>query len=330
VEDLTANGMPPGTYNLVHKIACFIPGQKRTDKTCRAAAKACQARAERELAKLDPALPRLYLGKWAPIGLITPAQYKAQLEIKLSKAVIRNNAMCLPHPKTPYFNAPAGRHVFRAQLARFCKYALGTPWPTWPEVLITPDDRMLAALRSMGPLIAFDIETLGKCPLTSPISAIGISDGQRTVSIPWVSYTNRHGHHTGIEKSKEATHVAIRAALKQCLESRREKGGHNKNYDIPGIQALGISIGECEWDSLDAYKILYPELAGNLEAVGAHLMTLPTLWKTEFRAGRDGDDRDGAEFTESPQEHLLVYNGRDSFVTAVCVKELKALLAEED
>jgi hypothetical protein len=330
--DLSAFGLPPGTYHAVYRIACAIPPQKRTDSILRRAANACRARAGRELATLGATnLPTLYLGKWSPVGLLGRREHKEQLEIKLSHSVIRNGNMCLPHPRNPYFNAPAGKEVFRESLRRFASYALGElAWPTWDKhpYIIEPTEEALRALKHMGPIVAADVETLGKDPLVDPITVIGISDGEMTVSLNWAGYGNKFGNYAGIENSPLPLAKKLRAQIKETLETRTVVG-QNLVYDLLAFERLGIHIMRTE-DTLDAAKILNPELPAGLEVLGTRYLLLPSRWKTEFRAGRDDDAKGATEFTESPLEKLLIYNVKDALITRLLWDKLVVELAKED
>jgi uracil-DNA glycosylase family 4 len=334
IKTLEANGLRESEVHFVYRIACEVPRNKRLDKFFRAASKACKQRLLAEMESLDPdgKLPRLYLGKWAPMGIVGSRQFNEQQEISLSRNVMRLNTMVLMHPNVAFRTKPAWRKSYRESLKRFALYCQGKlEWPEWPEdqIFIKPDGNMLDALKAMGPTVAADVETLGVDPLVDPMTAIGISDGELSISVPWCTYDNRHGHHVGIEKSLDPVHLLIKDELKRVLESRRVVG-QNFSYDLPALARIGIEVKDPE-DTLDASKILDPEIPAGLEELTTRLMPTPSRWKTEFGYVWKGKDSDqGAQFTESPQEALLLYNSADSLATIRCWQILEPLLDEED
>lgn len=327
-EDLAKYGLHPNTYNIVNRIACFPPPNKRTDSLMRKAAKACYPRVLAELSRLDPSLPRLYFSKWSPFQLVKAHDYKVNIEIAIRRGVIHRNEMILPHPKNAYFHKPAGRAAFQLSLQRFVAYAKGQPWPRWPEVIIEPSEAMLEALRAMGQVVSADAETLGTDPLTSPITAVGISDGVRTISAGWCTYENRHGHYVGIADSDDPLHIAIRNEIKRVLETRHVIA-HNAAYDRASFAQIGIEIGTMD-DSMDLVKILEPEMPGNLEDAALRYAMLPSRWKSEYRAEKDADEKNANPFADNPRELLLEYNARDCLACFWLWQEASKLLLVED
>jgi len=271
VKALESAGLRETEVHFVYRLACTVPRNKRLDKDMRAASRACRERVVNELQRLDPngKLPRLYLGKWAPMKIVGAREYDEAREIRLSQSVMRLGTMCLIHPNVAFRTKPAWRESYSEDLKRFARVAAGKlRWPSpWEGFIITPDKTALKAIKEMGTTVAVDVETTGIDPLTTRVTVIGLSDGVRTVSLPWCNYSNRHGDHRGIEHSQDPLHLEIKAALKATLESRRLVA-HNGSYDLPLLHRLDIYPKTPMEDSLDASKILWPEIPANRSDLG--------------------------------------------------------------
>jgi hypothetical protein len=212
--------------------------------------------------------------------------------------------------------------IFRAGLQRFKRWTKERALSPWPHVELYPNEAALVALRAMGPNVGWDVETLGVDPLTCPISCIGLSDGVHTVSMPWSSYTNKHGYVLGLRDYGELGRTC-EAEIKDVLESNRTLITQNGNYDVGAMRKTGINARN-DVDIMHAYSILWPELPKNLEAIGVHV--LPELrgrWKSMFRRGDDSDGKADDVYVESREEALREYNGRDAWVTVRAWLELQ-------
>ena len=206
----------------------------------------------------------------------------------------------------------------------------GTTYPSPPTPLTEPSRAALEALHAMGPVIGWDVETLGTDPLTAPITCIGISDGERTVVMPWDPYdTARHGQVPGL-CSHGQLGCQIQQAILNLLASSRTQVTQNGTYDTLAMNSRGFP-GRNDFDILHAHKTLWPEIPASLEAIGVHLVTsLPYRWKTIFRSGADDDAKGSDVYRDSAAHDLRWYCGLDAWVTRMAYGPLEKALATAD
>lgn len=325
-QELKARGITH--YNAIFRIGCY-PNTvaKRLDSSLIAAAKHCRSRfdAAFKAANSGGKLPALWLGKHSANGVLSA------YDAKCCKEMPHNGNVKLDHPRIAFFHAAPMQVPWLAGLDRFAalvhKEDRGKP----PTPIIMPDSIMLNALNSLGPVVGWDVETLGVDPLTSPITCIGLSDGKLVISVPWDSYsTKTQGYVHGCADSRAPLRSAIREAVKLVLSSQRTQVTQNGSYDVLAMRARGLP-GRNDFDTLHAHKILWPEIPANLEAIGVHLLpNLDRRWKTIFRAGRDDDAKGSDVFRDSNEIDLRNYNALDAWVTAAAYYALSAELAIED
>jgi hypothetical protein len=285
----------------------------------------------------------LLLGKHASAGLLGSHEcaLRSGSAVKLSQAKLARYCpqifggrvvMSADSPAYAYWGKPPVQVPFNAALDRFCDAVRGRSQAAAPPVpILWPGDDMLAALRNMGPDIGWDVETLGADPLEAPITCIGISDGDKTISVAWDNYeTTRQGAVNGIATSVRGVSYKIQQEIFRVLESNRCQVTQNGSYDVLAMSARGLP-GRNDWDIMHAYAVLWPECPKTLEAIALHLVPeLDRRWKFIFRAGRDDDAKGSDVYAESPEEDLRDYNGMDAWATVKAKKPLEQLLAMED
>ena len=325
------------------RIACVPQAKKRTASMLGKAATACVA----HMQSAPPAtkVPRLYLGKYAHVRSLesrivtlrsgatskVPANKLAKL---LPQCTEQGRYMTADSPAYVFWGKPAVQVPFLAGLDRFAAMVHGEPALAKPPVpIIWPTETALQALRSMGPEIGWDVETLGADPLTDLITCIGVSDGEKTVSLPWDSYsTSTQGWVDGIATAKAGLLGDLRTELLACLESRRVQVTQNGSYDVLAMASRGLP-GRNDFDIMHAYAVLWPECPKTLEDIALHMIPrMASRWKVIFRGGRDGDgDEKGSDvYADSAQEDLRDYNGDDCWHTIEAKAPLEAHLATED
>ena len=326
-------------YSVVCRIGCYPSVTKRLDKHLRAACKACTGQFQHDLASIDPhrELPKLFMGKWSSKDLGTsmlPLRSGASVKVpthKLCKELPSGKHMVLDSPAFAWWGKPPMQVPWLAGLKRFGELVRGVKHipPTAP--LIEPNEEALTALENMGPVIGWDLETLGVDPLTVPITCIGISDGIRTVSVPWDDYsTSTEGLIKGVDKSIHPLHKRIREAVLSILHSDRIHVTQNGNYDVLGLSARRHP-GRNDWDIMHAHAILWPEIPHGLEAIALQMIPeLPSRWKTIFRAGKDTDAKGDSAYESARAVDLRDYNGYDCWATVRAKAPLEKELAVED
>lgn len=179
---------------------------------------------------------------------------------------------------------------------------------------IYPGAKMLRLMEAMrGKPLAVDLEFH---PGKDIITAIGLSDGEHAVSIPWDRYTPRNTDtvERGLKSYGEAEQVM--ALLTELLGAPTAKFAHNFTADIPRLEGRGLQVHGELHDTFAAHAIAFPELRHGLQHAAASLLPVPP-WKSIYRPARlsKGITRDDAEFWTADPLALRLYNCRDSFFT---------------
>lgn len=179
---------------------------------------------------------------------------------------------------------------------------------------IHPGAKMLRLMASMRDRpLAVDLEFH---PGKDLITAVGLSDGRASVSIPFDRYTPRN---TGVVErglSDYAEGETIRGALAALIRAPTAKFAHNFTADIPRLEGRGLQVGGPLHDTFAAHAIAFPELRHGLQHAAASLLPVPP-WKSIYRPARlaRGITRDDAEFWTACPRSLRFYNCRDAYFT---------------
>lgn len=162
--------------------------------------------------------------------------------------------------------------------------------------------------------LAVDLEFV---PGRNIVTAIGLSDGMRAVSIPWHSYVPR-GHEErelGIADYPHDPAAYIVDELKNLLRAATPKYCHNFVADVPLLRRLELEVGGPVCDTFAAHAIAFPELRHGLQAAAASLLPVPP-WKSLYRpSDLRGLGRDDEEFWIADPKALRDYNAKDAFYT---------------
>jgi len=328
--------------SVCNRIGCFPPQHMATDSIKASAAKHCAARFTRIMQRLTPAndLPILLLGKhagdgWAPrvSRTLRSGATKTLPVMKLARGMVADNICYLDNPALAFWHKAPLQVLWLAGLERFAKYLRNETESPPPIPIIDIGEEALTALRSMGHTIGWDVETLGIDPTSSPITCIGISDGERTVSMPWDTYSVAGTEVVGLASATVGTAKQIRDEILRVLASDRIHATQNGSYDVLAMGAKGLP-GRNDYDTMHAHKICWPEIPAGLEEVAVHLVPrLSDRWKTIFRGGRDeteGVAKGWDAFADSAPADLRDYNGMDAWATVAAVAPLNDELSTED
>jgi len=179
---------------------------------------------------------------------------------------------------------------------------------------ITPCEKMVKLMESMrGKPLAVDLEFN---PQIDIVTAIGLSDGESAVSIPWDRYLPRNNEEWEPGLDSYADAERIRIVLGELLAASTSKIAHNFVADIPRLTSRGFAVNGRLVDTFAAHAIGFPELRHGLQHAAASMLPIPP-WKSIYKPSRlaRGITRDDAEFWIADPDKLRVYNTNDSFYT---------------
>mgnify|MGYP001608594474 FL=1 len=319
-------GLKRSSFHILNRIACCPPRNKKTDKNMKKAADCCKPYFDSCLEKCKK-LPRLYMGKYSWNGELSATQ------ALLSKNVITDRAMILDHPTFVFYHKTTLQVAWLAALERFIAYIQNQEHcKPWAELHINASDKSLQALKRLGSLVAWDVETLGIDPRDPEfkITCIGFSDGIHSVSIPWDTYsTETQGTVWGLDYFGKLG-SEIRNEVIKLFQSDRIFAAHNGNYDLLATQARGL-IARNDFDTMVAYAILYPEIPKNLEDAALHLTGAPERWKTIYDLETKALKKIAKErrFFEVSFEKLRAYNSHDAQATAWLAQYLRPIICND-
>jgi len=181
----------------------------------------------------------------------------------------------------------------------------------WPELVITPGPRMVAALEEIlaaDEPIGVDIENIGDPMAGARIRCIGVATSKLAVSVPL-----------------ELNPLDEIAVLGKILASSRPKVMHNAQHDLLGMKVHNIHVAGETFDTLLAHAVVAPALPHDLGFVAACYLAAPR-WKTEHKV--EGEDRGLALFEKEAIADLCLYNAKDAWVGRVLKDYLEQDLQE--
>lgn len=185
--------------------------------------------------------------------------------------------------------------------------------PDPEQVAIHPGAKMRMLLAAMrGRPLAVDLEFHPDIDL---ITAVGLSDGERAVSIPMDPFNAKGSHvrEPGLFSYRDG--LAIYERLAALLAAPTPKVAHNYVADVPRLTRRGLKVGGPLHDTFAAHAIAYPELRHGLQAACASVLPVPP-WKSLYRPSvARGITRDDAEWWTTDGTALRAYNALDSFHT---------------
>lgn len=338
VAALSAQGID--APSAICRIACYPNTQaKRTDSKLSKAAACCRERFLRDVERADPRGEKKYLllGKHSANGWLGNYQWplysggarnlSAQ---KLAREMVHENRMYVDHPRVPFWHKTVNQPQWLAAIARFGRYVRGEIPPRSPTPIVGVSEDALQALRGMGPVVGWDVETLGVDPLSARLTCIGFADTDKSVSVPWDDYSSaRHGDVRGIGSYGELG-AAIRTEVQKILTSVRTLVTQNGSYDLLAMERQGIPARN-DFDTLHAYKTLWPEASAGLEVLARHLVPrLDHNWKTVHSGGKEDDLKGSDVWGNSDPRDLQAYNAMDAWATVSAHRSLEDELDVED
>lgn len=196
------------------------------------------------------------------------------------------------------------------------------PMP-WPEFHLEVDGRMLHALsqlRASAEPVAVDIETNTGGAI---ITAIGLSNGQYTVSVPWDGY--KIAGIDGWEQAIDEYYVGplVKSAVLDVLACDVPKILHNGAFDVFQLRKRGIPVGGRLEDTLLLHRTIYPQYRHGLQQAAATEFCVEP-WKA-FHKPPKADKSKNADYDVwlATPEKTRHYNCQDSYVTYYLFKTLK-------
>jgi hypothetical protein len=171
--------------------------------------------------------------------------------------------------------------------------------------------------------LSVDIEAISSMNL---IMAIGLSDGQTSISVPWDAYpvytgTTETGHEPGL------SHRVIREKVLALLAANTPKIFHNASFDVPFLRMRNIPVHGTVHDTWAAHAVLFPGLPHGLQHACATLFPCPP-WKSLAKAqwaARGASPSDPKYWLKTGPE-LRKYNAEDAFYTMLLARRLLPLL----
>lgn len=156
--------------------------------------------------------------------------------------------------------------------------------------------------------LAVDIESYSTDNL---ITAIGISDGVVSVSVPWDSFTPYGTSELELGRSQ-----AQERLVKNILASNCPKIFHNYTYDVPFLEAKGCPVGGTIHDTMALHGIVYKQWRHGLQRACATELLIPP-WKSIWHPKHppSGLSKDDAEWWILEPTALREYNAKDAFYT---------------
>lgn len=190
----------------------------------------------------------------------------------------------------------------------------------WPHIDLHPEKSTFNATADIAKKslpCAVDIET---DMAGTMVTAIGLSDGEHTVSVPWHRF-----HISGSNGEYEPAlgeytqGDAIQRKVLQILESpRQEKILHNGTFDVLQLAKHGIRLQGFTCDTLLAHRVVYPQYRHGLQQACATEFCVEP-WKSLFHPPKvKGED----EWLGCPI-NLRTYNGKDTYATWQLWRHLK-------
>jgi DNA polymerase I-like protein with 3'-5' exonuclease and polymerase domains len=322
-------GIAQNEIQFVYRLSCVVPN--RIDgKKVTLAENCCAPRVKVDLGEAK--LPTLFLGRDSTLGIL--GQREEQSARNCPQLIDDRWVLVTGDtPQTAYANRPGVKPMFEAQLHKFGQCVSGTyKQQSWGDEYIHVSEGMLQALlliRDQGKDVGWDIETQGTDPLSVPITALGISDGELSVCMPWDDYHAKDwGAVDGLATYGTLGEQIRKVALEILADKNRKMFTQNGNYDTSGFQARNIDCRN-DIDILNAHSLLYPALDHDLESIGLHMLNLDHRWKATYRSGW-GAEKKYEKYVGGPPDRLRLYCARDCTATVLSGQRLLTQMAAAD
>jgi DNA polymerase I-like protein with 3'-5' exonuclease and polymerase domains len=283
---------------------------------------------EKELADIPESVPLLSLGK-AALAVSRGTTWLAKMVGEPYRCVVGQReraALSTWHPTFVYYHMAPLKPIFSTFLER----SLNPVLKDWGEIHIEPTWRALQILQEWvsqkNVCLSVDVEN---APSRGVLMCIGLSDGYRSVSVPWDGYgATLHGKGHYVRGWRDYGEEGAQAArlVRTIIEQASRWNtlvAHNGAHDARELSKefkFPVHIG---FDTIWAHAVLAPQRLHNLE--DAVLEQFPyQRWKRDFRA--DVDTKGEDTFIERSEEDLRTYNAKDAAATFWLGQRLKELL----
>lgn len=192
----------------------------------------------------------------------------------------------------------------------------------WPVLHTLPNQEMVAALKRIqaatGRRVSVDIETNIKGTI---ITAIGLSNGEDTISTPWDSYpiSGRGTIEPSLGDYDSGIHV--RTLVLDILKGRHEKVLHNGAFDVYELSKRGITVSNFTWDTLLMHRVAFPQFRHGLQQACASVFCVEPwkcVWKPPNALRGTGED-----IWLSDPDNMRLYNCQDAYATWVLCNRLQ-------
>lgn len=273
------------------------------------AVECCRPRLEKEMAALQGDAPVLAMGG--------AAKAATGLKDLLPQTYYDRYATATVNPHSAFVrSADKAKVLFHIALDRAIKKAVYE----WPEMVWEPNERALELLKKMCAPPSVDLEM----SRTGEVLAIGLSNGNSAVSVPWDTYhTMGFGTVVGVKDKTDPLSVAIAGEVHRLIDGQGIIA-HNSAFDLTELREAGFSPSHVDFDSLYSHAIVWPQLRHGLEEVALMLLPIPDRWKTAFKV--KDDEKVSDAWKESDPIKLRIYNCKDAVIPAVITKILRKLL----
>lgn len=196
----------------------------------------------------------------------------------------------------------------------------------WPKEVIKPCPEMQDALtwwRFNNDPLAVDIETNMAGTI---ITAIGLSDGKRSISCPWDEYpiSGSFG-----EREPAIESYADGSRYKRAITDILQCEGipkilHNGTFDVLQLKKHAINLAGFRHDTLLMHRVVYPQYRHGLQQACATEFAV-SPWKSLFKPPKVAQEQD--PWLGEPRA-LRAYNSKDTFATWHLYDRLKKKVGE--
>lgn len=160
-----------------------------------------------------------------------------------------------------------------------------------------------------GKPVAVDIESYSPQDL---ITAIGLSDGEYSVSVPWDTFAVYGADRT--ELGFYGAGGPEEALTREILASGCAKVFHNYTYDVPFLERRGVPVRGALHDTMAMHGVVYKQWRHGLQRATSGEFLIPP-WKSEYNPKHDGLTKDDPESWILDPHALRHYNTLDSWYT---------------
>lgn len=203
------------------------------------------------------------------------------------------------------------RFYIRRWIRMACTLARGTTRPLQcQEKIVQPEPRAAEILEGYmhKPIISVDLESI---PSKGIITAVNLSDGRTSLSLPWEHYqVYPNGEQPALEAYPGGIHIK-RQILSLFANENVAKVGHNLvGFDTLELAKKGIAFRGRLEDTIIMHRMLHPQHRHALQIACATVLCVPP-WKSMFKPVAKSKDSD--EFWSATPGALRDYGADDAW-----------------